>query len=134
MKAAGILETVLYSGDLEAMRDFYANVLGLDLVAADMKSHVFFRCGAQMLLIFDPRRTRRQSGESSPPPHGTEGEGHVCFSASGRELDDWKRHLGAHATPIESELAWPRGGRSIYFRDPAGNSVEIAEPRIWGLA
>ncbi|MGN6582964.1 MAG: glyoxalase/bleomycin resistance/extradiol dioxygenase family protein, partial [Rhizobiaceae bacterium] len=25
------------------------------------------------------------------------------------------------------------GGRSIYFRDPAGNSIEFAEPRIWGL-
>ena len=34
---------------------------------------------------------------------------------------------------IEAEFEWPQGGRSIYFRDPAGNSVEFAEPRIWGL-
>jgi catechol 2,3-dioxygenase-like lactoylglutathione lyase family enzyme len=27
----------------------------------------------------------------------------------------------------------PRGGRSFYFRDPAGNSLELATPRIWGL-
>jgi catechol 2,3-dioxygenase-like lactoylglutathione lyase family enzyme len=25
------------------------------------------------------------------------------------------------------------GGRSIYFRDPSGNSLEFAEPRIWGI-
>ncbi|TIR45476.1 MAG: glyoxalase/bleomycin resistance/extradiol dioxygenase family protein, partial [Mesorhizobium sp.] len=26
-----------------------------------------------------------------------------------------------------------QGGRSIYIRDPSGNSIEFAEPRIWGL-
>ncbi|HUH50108.1 MAG TPA: glyoxalase/bleomycin resistance/extradiol dioxygenase family protein, partial [Mycoplana sp.] len=25
------------------------------------------------------------------------------------------------------------GARSIYFRDPAGNSLECAEPGLWGL-
>ena len=34
---------------------------------------------------------------------------------------------------IEQEVDWPRGGRSFYFRDPAGNSLELATPRIWGL-
>jgi len=31
------------------------------------------------------------------------------------------------------DFEWPQGGRSIYFRDPAGNSLEFAEPRIWRL-
>ena len=44
----------------------------------------------------------------------------------------------AHASPgagiaIEADFEWPGGGRSIYFRDPAGNCLEFAEPRIWGL-
>jgi hypothetical protein len=34
---------------------------------------------------------------------------------------------------IESDFLWPSGGRSIYFRDPAGNCLEFADPRIWGL-
>ena len=34
---------------------------------------------------------------------------------------------------IETEFEWPQGGRSIYVRDPAGNSIEFAEPRIWGV-
>ena len=34
---------------------------------------------------------------------------------------------------IEADFDWPDGGRSIYFRDPAGNCLEFAEPRIWGL-
>ena len=34
---------------------------------------------------------------------------------------------------IEADFRWPNGARSIYFRDPAGNSLEIAEPKLWGL-
>jgi catechol 2,3-dioxygenase-like lactoylglutathione lyase family enzyme len=34
---------------------------------------------------------------------------------------------------IEAEVEWPKGGRSIYFRDPSGNSLEFAESKIWNL-
>jgi predicted enzyme related to lactoylglutathione lyase len=34
---------------------------------------------------------------------------------------------------IEKIVDWPGGGRSLYFRDPAGNSLELATPRIWGI-
>jgi len=34
---------------------------------------------------------------------------------------------------VEADFEWPGGGRSIYFRDPAGNCLEFAEPRIWKL-
>ena len=30
-------------------------------------------------------------------------------------------------------FTWPGGGRSIYFRDPAGNCVELVTPGVWGL-
>ena len=33
--------------------------------------------------------------------------------------------------PIEAEIAWPQGGHSLYVRDPASNSVELATPSIW---
>ena len=133
MKAAGILETVLYAERLAEMRDFYERVLGLDVVQADLDRHLFFRCGDQMLLVFDPRLTRAQAGDHAPPPHGAAGAGHVCFRADADALAGWRSHLERHDVAIETEFAWPRGGRSIYFRDPAGNSVEIAEARIWGL-
>jgi catechol 2,3-dioxygenase-like lactoylglutathione lyase family enzyme len=28
-------------------------------------------------------------------------------------------------------VGWPRGGRSVYFRDPDGHSVELATPGLW---
>ncbi|NIP69415.1 MAG: glyoxalase/bleomycin resistance/extradiol dioxygenase family protein, partial [Planctomycetales bacterium] len=54
-------------------------------------------------------------------------------AASAEEIDGWVDHLTSHRVEIESAFDWPQGGRSIYFRDPAGNSLEFAEPRIWGL-
>jgi catechol 2,3-dioxygenase-like lactoylglutathione lyase family enzyme len=68
------------------------------------------------------------------PPHGATGEGHVCFRASRDEIDAWKQRLEAAGVAIEADFVWPSGGRSIYFRDPAGNCLEFAEPKIWGLS
>ncbi|MGH6945235.1 MAG: VOC family protein, partial [Geminicoccaceae bacterium] len=91
---------------------------------------VFFRCGAAMLLLFEPEAAR--TGRSVPA-HGAHGSGHTCFAVPEAALDGWRNRLHAAGVEIEQEMAWPRGGRSFYFRDPAGNSLELATPRIWGL-
>jgi catechol 2,3-dioxygenase-like lactoylglutathione lyase family enzyme len=61
------------------------------------------------------------------------GQGHLCFAADAGEIEAWKAALEARGIAIEADFEWPNGGRSIYFRDPSGNSIEFAEPRIWGL-
>ena len=131
-----VLETVLYAHDLVAIEDFYRRVLGLEPFSAVADRHIFYRCGNQMLLIFNPNNTRNSPAPSSlpVPPHGAEGPGHVCFRASSEEIANWRTRLEALGVPIEADFEWPRGGRSIYFRDPAGNCLEFAEPRIWGVA
>jgi hypothetical protein len=58
----------------------------------------------------------------------------VAFSASERSLEMWSAQLAKRGVAIERVLDWPQGGRSLYFRDTAGNSVELATPRIWGLS
>ena len=45
-----------------------------------------------------------------------------------------RRWLAKHGVSIEKTIDWPDGGRSLYFRDPAGNSLELATPQIWGLS
>jgi len=65
------------------------------------------------------------------PLHGARGPGHLAFRAPKRELPAWRRRLSEAGVPIESEVVWPNGARSIYFRDPAGNSLELATPDMW---
>ena len=59
------------------------------------------------------------------------GEGHLCFAATADEIGRWKRELETKHVAVEADFEWPNGGRSIYFRDPSGNSIEIADPAIW---
>ncbi len=136
MKPAAILETVLYAPDLDAIEEFYRRVLGLVPFAKADGRQVFYRCGEQMLLVFNPEATHappRRDPKLPVPPHGARGEGHLCFRASADEITAWRTHLEKEGVAIEADFEWPGGGRSIYFRDPAGNSLEFAEPRIWGL-
>ncbi len=133
---AEILETVIYAEDLDAIEAFYTRVLGLSVYAKAPGRQVFFKLGQQMLLVFNPLETVKpaQPGAKLPvPPHGARGQGHVCFAASGEEIVRWKTFLEAAAIEIEADFRWPSGGRSIYFRDPAGNAIEFAEPNIWGF-
>lgn len=129
-----VLETCLYVDDLPAAEQFYADVLGLPLVSKDADRHLFFKCGDRMLLLFDPASTSELDDDpESAPPHGAKGAGHVCFSIPADALPEWRAHLASHDVPVEKELQWGDRGRSIYFRDPAGNSLEVASPAIWGI-
>lgn len=130
---AAILETVLYAGDLDAAEAFYGGVLGLERALRAGSRHVFYRCGPAMLLIFNPAETRVPAASGPPvPTHGpSPGQGHVAFAADADELVRWRERLEAAGLEIEADFLWPNGARSIYVRDPAGNSVEFAEPRLW---
>lgn len=128
-----ILETALYADDLDAAETFYAGLMGLNVAMKKPGRHVFFRVPGGMLMLFRPAATR-VSGDPDRPghlTHGAEGPGHVCFAAEAPDLEVWRRHFLAQGIEIEDDFRWPNGARSIYVRDPAGNSVEFAEPRLW---
>lgn len=132
MTPSAILESALYVTDLNAAEAFYAGVLGLEKIAAVANRHAFFKCGSGVLLLFNAEATRQPPSAKLPvPPHGTTGQGHLCFAATAEEIDGWKARLTEKNIAVEADFEWPGGGRSIYFRDPSGNSLEFAEPRIW---
>ena len=136
MRIRGVLESCLYAHDLVAAERFFESVLGLELLSHEPGRHVFFRCGSGVVLIFDPSRTSTDQttvGGARIPLHGSHGPGHLAFNVAGEELPEWREHLRKNNIEIESEVNWPNRGRSIYFRDPAGNSIELAAARIWGL-
>jgi catechol 2,3-dioxygenase-like lactoylglutathione lyase family enzyme len=129
MQVNAVLETCLYAHDLEAAERFYTTVLGLPFLSRVVGRHVFFRCGSGVFLVFNPVAT------SVPgfPAHGAEGPGHVAFRIPADDFGEWRERLRSHEVAIEAEINWPGGGHSIYFRDPAGNSIELASAAVWGL-
>lgn len=136
MTPAAILESALYVDDLDRAEAFYGETLGLTRIAKAEGRHIFFRCGGGVLLLFNADATEIPPPADvrlPVPPHGARGPGHLCFRASGEGIEAWRRDLEKKGITIEADFEWPNGGRSIYFRDPSGNSLEFAEARIWGL-
>lgn len=131
MRVDRVLETCLYAENLAETAAFYADVLGMPVLARREPRHVFFRCGDSVLLLFNPGETARVAGDV--PAHGASGSGHVAFAMAPGEVEAWRSHLRAHGVAVEAEVAWPADGLSLYVRDPAGNSVELTTPATWRL-
>jgi catechol 2,3-dioxygenase-like lactoylglutathione lyase family enzyme len=131
MTIQAVVETAVYVEDLQAAEAFYHQVLGLPVLGREAGRHVFFRVGeASVLLAF---RAEATLTGGPLPPHGATGPGHFALGIQAAALDAWRRRLQDHGVVIEQEVEWPRGGRSLYFRDPAGNAVELVTPGVWGL-
>jgi catechol 2,3-dioxygenase-like lactoylglutathione lyase family enzyme len=127
----GLHEAALYTSDLERAERFWRG-LGLPFIARNEGRHVFFRAGDDLLLVFDPSAT--ENSAAGFPPHGARGQGHVALSVADHAmLERWREHLAAAGVPIEAGVEWPSGGRSIYFRDPDGNSIELITRGSWGF-
>ncbi len=129
--ATQLFETVLYASDLAAAARFYREVLGLRLLRQNSLMLVF-ATESGYLLIFDPEQSAQPGRQV--PSHGAIGPGHIAFSAPASTLPGWREKLRKLDVPIETEVVWDGDrGRSIYMRDPAGNSVELAPPGLWSL-
>lgn len=125
-----VYETVLYVDDLGAADAFYGGVLGLRQIRESVGLLDGFRLpSGGVLLVFLARESIRPG--RGIPSHGAVGPGHLAFSVGAGELAAWRERLMAAGVAIEQEHEWKPGVRSIYVRDPAGNSVELVEGEIW---
>jgi catechol 2,3-dioxygenase-like lactoylglutathione lyase family enzyme len=128
-----ILETALYVADLERASSFYSGVLGLPTIYSDHRMRAFDvnRNGVLLLFIEGGSLQPTQTPGGSIPPHDGRGPMHVAFSIAAEELEAWQRHLADAGISLEGRTQWPRGGTSVYFRDPDGHLLEIATPGLW---
>jgi catechol 2,3-dioxygenase-like lactoylglutathione lyase family enzyme len=130
---ARLLETALYVADLARARAFYVDVLG-GAVLLDTPRLVALDIGGQSVLLLFQRGATEvpiPTGGGVVPPHGAQGVQHIAFGIAPEVLEAWRAHLEASGLPIESRVRWPRGGESLYLRDPDGHSVELVTPGLW---
>ncbi|GGG24750.1 lactoylglutathione lyase [Caldovatus sediminis] len=132
---AGVLETALYVDDMARARAFYEGVLGLRPMFADARLTAYGVGGRSALLVFQRgaamQATRLPGG--TIPPHDGSGPVHYALAVARADLPAWEARLAAKGIAIEGRTDWPRGGRSLYFRDPDGHLGELATPGIWPI-
>ncbi|MBI1786023.1 MAG: VOC family protein [Acidobacteria bacterium] len=137
-KLDGFAEVALFVDDLARSGAFYEQILGLKKIESSERGCVFRVAARQVLLLV----TRRAARTPSRTPGGLvpscavahragPGPGHIAFGLSPRALESWRRQLEGHGVEVLSYVAWPRGARSLYFRDPDGHLIELATPGIW---
>lgn len=128
-----VLETALYVDDLKRAVAFYRDVMGMRPMGEPPRLVPMDAGGGTVLLLFERGSTAR--GVQTPggfiPPHYGAGPVHVAFAVDAGALGEWEAKLAAHGVAIESRVTWPRGGGSLYFRDPDGHSLELVTPGTW---
>ncbi|MDQ3839996.1 MAG: VOC family protein [Thermoproteota archaeon] len=133
MRIRRIIETCIYSSDLETMKNFYINKIGLEFSSEERGRHIFLKAGRSMLLIFNPENTKVEEN-SRFPVHGVitpPASIHFALEIEKNDYENSKNMLIQKNIAIEKEIVWGNGGGSIYFRDPAGNLVEFITEGNW---
>lgn len=129
----GVLETALYVEDLLRSTEFYKTVFEFKTLASDERFCALKISNQQVLLLF------KKGASNDPltitggtiPPHDGAGRLHLAFSVTVASLKEWEEWLSRNRISVESEVTWPRGGASLYFRDPDRHLIELATPGIW---
>jgi catechol-2,3-dioxygenase len=132
MKINKVIETCIYSSDLESMKKFYVDIVGLSVIQEESDKLIFLKAGKSMLLIFDPLQTSADNG--GLPTHGAltpPSSIHFAMEIEEKEYQTCKEDLGRNGIAIQKEVNWDGKTKSLYFRDPAGNLVELITSGGW---
>lgn len=125
MKLSHLDHLVLTVADVEASVAFYVDVLGMQPVT--------FGSGRRAL-AFGNQKINLHPASTPIKPHAeapTPGSADLCFIAE-TSLEEVLRHVAACGVAVEDGPV-PRTGatgpiRSVYFRDPDGNLIEVSNP------
>jgi len=135
MNITGVLESSIYVDDVARSAEFYRRIFGFERLEGDNRFCALSVAGCQVFLIF------KKGGTLQPmplpggvlPPHDGSGQTHFAFSVHAADLAAWEERLAQNGVAIESRISWPRGGHSIYFRDPDGHLAELITPGCWSI-
>lgn len=123
---AGIGEIAFRVTDLARMTEFYAEVIGLQILG-EFETSTFFDIGpgveghTQILALFD----RSGNDGYTPPDADRTTVDHVAFGIPLDAYDDEKRRLESAGLDVETATHEWVQWRSLYVTDPEGNRVEL---------
>jgi glyoxylase I family protein len=109
-------------GLMEILRDFYVSVVGLHAGPRPLRSFGFWLYAGErdvLHLSEDIDENKRRIGSDLTFDH-------VAF-----ECENWpefRSRLERHAIAFTERSAPGNGRRQVFFRDPAGNGIELAFP------
>jgi catechol 2,3-dioxygenase-like lactoylglutathione lyase family enzyme len=130
-----VLETCLSVADVEGSTDFYQRIFGFPKLNSDHRFCALDVSGRQVLLLF--RKGATEEPVTIPggqiPGHGGSGQFHIAFTIGDSDEELWRNWLEENGVAIESRVTWPRGGASLYFRDPDGHLLELVTPGCWAI-
>lgn len=131
----GLLETAIYVHDLNRAVEFYQRVFQFPTLLESPRLIALDVAGRNVLLLFLAGETTNpfETPGGIIPGHGGSGPDHFAFSISAQELQPWRLHLESQRIAVESQVNWPGGAQSLYFRDPDDNLVELITPGFWRI-
>jgi catechol 2,3-dioxygenase-like lactoylglutathione lyase family enzyme len=113
--------TAIFVRDMAAMRRFYEGVLGFAVTRELSAGWIEYQLGGNTLALARPSRT---AGDA-PTPQGSAAL-QLAFKVSATEVDQCADELVKHGVALVSPPTNQSfGHRTLFFRDPDGNLLEV---------
>lgn len=116
LKVSGIDHVVLHVKELKRSRDFYIDLLGME-VAHEHSGAVFLRCGGQLVALFEV-----EDGEKI---HAGDEMNHMALRLKSGEYRQVKATLEGAGIKVSGRRGDPH---CIYFSDPDGHRLQLLTP------
>ncbi len=126
MSLRNLNHILVLADDLDATRDFYVDVLGLevgDRPPFQFPGHWLY-LGDQAVVHLASKD--RGSAEADNGEGGTGAIDHIAFEASG--LGDMTARLQARGIPVRQRVVPGLGLRQLFIQDPNGITIELNYP------
>lgn len=126
----GLGEAAIRVKDLQAMKKFYEEVVGLEVLRQE-EDYVFFKIAegygghTQNLALFQAANTDFLGAKSSTLSPEQSTLHHIAFNLALKDFEPEVKRLESLGVKVQAvEHAWIHV-RSLYFADPEGNTLEF---------